>query len=134
MPDMPFVLEEPVRIVIYRYADAPEQWHAACLELALSGWGPTPPVAMENLFKSIAGTFGEAQRLGWDNLFHVFDAEPDPEWDQAYREGRHPADDGVNIDFRGTLTIRITLSDSQPVAEPVGPVRGEPFLPKLQHA
>lgn len=56
----------------------------------------------EEVCRTIQGEFEETLRRG---ILQVDTVGADPEWLAAYRTGKHPAHDGIEIDMRGRCTV-----------------------------
>ena len=128
-----YTLHFPVRLILYRYKDVPAEWHATCLEFAAFGWGRTPVDALEEVAKTISGEFAEVLARGISDAVPV---GPDPEWDQAYREGRHPIHDDIVLVVHGTGKVSITIGRGRPRATVAPDITLESSLPPqaFQHA
>lgn len=99
-------LKLPVHLVIFRYSDIPNEWHAMCLETSAFGSGRDLRQALVGLGKTLEGQFDELVQRGNVDLVTP---NPDPEWVVAYKERKHPALDRIKILFCGQATVPIEI-------------------------
>lgn len=97
----------PARFVVFRYKEAPKEWHVTCLEAHAFGSGSTVDAAFADLFKTVAAQFQEASTEGFDALF---EGAIDDEWVEAYRRGKHPALEDVVVSLSAEGEIGLVIS------------------------
>lgn len=107
-------LNLPLHLVVFQYADAPDEWHAMDLETSAFGSGKNLREALVGLGKTLEGQFEELVRRG--NVALVT-PNPDPEWVRAYKERKHPAFERVRILFCGQCTVPISIASGKAKAE-----------------
>ncbi len=107
-------LKLPAHVMLFQYADVPGEVHVTCLEAGAFGAGSTVDEAFENLLGSIRAQFEASAPHG---PFTFFRCGADPEWVQAWKEGKHPALDSVRIDLKGVVTLLATLGGGKPRVE-----------------
>ncbi len=113
MPKKPITLSIPAHIVMFKYADLPDEWHVVCLETSAFGCGPTVGHALEALQKTLEGQYAEAVKNGNTG---IVTADPDPDWVRTYREGKHPHEERVRIFFCGRLDYSMAIGAGSPKA------------------
>lgn len=122
----PLVLNIRAHVILYQYRDIPDEWHAICLEFSSMGCGPTPEAAFDEMFLTLEGQFETALDEGHAA---VFGPCPDPEWVQAYRDGKHPIDpDDIVLVFRGIAKMRATMSGKKPRITSSEPIEISPSI------
>ncbi len=126
-------LNAPLHLVVFRYTDVPDEWHAMCLETSAFGVGRDLGGALAGLGRTLEGQFEELVRRGNDALVTP---RPDPEWVRAYKDRKHPALDRVRILFCGRSTVSIAVVSGHAKAEVPSIIHLNPSLPeeKLQPA
>ncbi len=102
--------------VLFKYKDAPHEWHVYCVSNGASASGSNLEKALQNLLLLLGHQLDDTLSENVDYFF--MHSAPDPEWEEVLRTGKHPDEDievlsaiEFKVGFKGKAKVRVPKPD-----------------------